>query len=104
MEHKSNKIINMNKEKLEELKPFLTKEQVKRYQMVDEYVGFYGDVLKRGILSPHCAFKKIGTKYGLSVSGVRALMVRAGVYESAENPVIFPTDEQKAERKRYFIV
>ena len=94
----------MNKEKIENLRPLLSEIQLKRYSVVNDYINIYGELIKKKIVSPDCAFHKLAEKYGLTRSGVRKMICEAGIYNGAAHPIRIPSLAEQAQNPKYFIV
>lgn len=94
----------MDEKKLEFYQKLFTKSQLKRMKVVNEYLYTYGDLIKTKKISPNRALEILSTKYELSRAGVRFMLETAGVYKGKNNPVYYPTAEEKAAKPTYFFV
>lgn len=77
--------------------------QIKRYCVVEDYIKIYGDFIDKNIMSPERAFKKLAEKYELSRSGVRKMLLEAGVYQDAEHPFNPPSSSDIQKNPKYFL-
>ena len=92
----------MTKENLEIYQEVFPKSQLRRMKVVDEYLNTFGEMIKKKVISPNCAFEALAKKYELTRAGIRVMLTRAGVYKSSQEPLYYPTAEERASKPTYF--
>ncbi len=92
----------MNEEKMKIFNELFSKKDLKRMRMVEDYLDNYGDLILKRAVSPNRVFVFLSKKYEYTEIGVRFILEKAGVYKGKDNPVCFPTDEEKAAKPSYF--
>lgn len=60
-------------------------------KVVSAYLGYGQDILSKKY-PPYTVADAIARAYDLTKYGVIKILKRRGIYESAENPVVFPKD------------
>ena len=55
----------MTKENLEIYQEVFPKSQLRRMKVVDEYLNTFGEMIKKKVISPNCAFEALAKKYEL---------------------------------------
>ena len=93
---------NMTKENLEIYQEVFPKSQLRRMKVVDEYLNTFGEMIKKKVISPNCAFEALAKKYELTRAGIRVMLTKAGVYKSSQEPLYYPTAEERAAKPTYF--
>lgn len=83
----------MTKENLEIYQEVFPKSQLRRMKVVDEYLNTFGEMIKKKVISPNCAFEALAKKYELTRAGIRVMLTKAGVYKSSQEPLYYPTAE-----------
>ena len=86
----------MTKENLEIYQEVFPKSQLRRMKVVDEYLNTFGEMIKKKVISPNCAFEALAKKYELTRAGIRV------VYKSSQAPLYYPTAEERAAKPTYF--
>ena len=79
----------MAKENLEIYQEVFPKSQLRRMKVVDEYLNTFGEMIKKKVISPNCAFEALAKKYGLTRAGIRLMLTKAGVYKSSHQHFTF---------------
>jgi len=92
----------MTKENLENYQEVFPKSQLRRMKVVDEYLNTFGEMIKKKVISPNCAFEALAKKYEITRAGVRVMLTKAGVYKSSQEPLYYPTAEERATKPTYF--
>lgn len=92
----------MTKENLEIYQEVFSKSQLRRMKVVDEYLNTFGEMIKKKVISPNCAFEALAKKYELTRAGIRVMLTKAGVYKSSQEPFHYPTAEERAAKPTYF--
>ncbi len=59
-------------------------------------------MIKKKVISPNCAFEALAKKYELTRAGIRVMLTKAGVYKSSQEPLYYPTAEERAAKPTYF--
>lgn len=68
----------MTKENLEIYQEVFPKSQLRRMKVVDEYLNTFGEMIKKKVISPNCAFEALAKKYELTRAGIRVMLTKAG--------------------------
>lgn len=63
----------MTKENLEIYQEVFPKSQLRRMKVVDEYLNTFGEMIKKKVISPNCAFEALAKKYELTRAGITIL-------------------------------
>ena len=92
----------MAKENLEIYQEVFPKSQLRRMKVVDEYLNTFGEMIQKKVISPNCAFEALAKKYELTRAGIRVMLTKAGVYKSSQEPLYYPTAEERAAKPTYF--
>ncbi len=92
----------MNEEKMKIFNELFSKKDLKRMELVDDYLNNYGSLILKRTVSPNRVFVLLSKKYEFTGIGVRYILEKAGVYKGKDNPVCYPTDEEKAAKPSYF--
>lgn len=53
----------MTKENLEIYQEVFPKSQLRRMKVVDEYLNTFGEMIKKKVISPNCAFEALAWSY-----------------------------------------
>ena len=69
----------MTKENLEIYQEVFPKSQLRRMKVVDEYLNTFGEMIKK-----------------------KVMLTKAGVYKSSQEPLYYPTAEERAAKPTYF--
>ena len=67
----------MTKENLEIYQEVFPKSQLRRMKVVDEYLNTFGEMIKKKVISPNCAFEALAKKYELTRAGIRVMLTKA---------------------------
>lgn len=94
----------MTKEKMEIYQNLLTEKEIRRMNVVKEYLDLYGELLKKKVIAPNRVFTALGKKYNFTNVGIRFILVSAGVYKSSKEPIYYPTAEEMAAKPTYFFI
>lgn len=92
----------MNEEKNEFYQRIYTRTQLKRKNVVNDYISEFRELIKERKVTPNRAWELLADKYELSKAGVRHMLKNAGVYKGKENPVYVPTEEERSQNPLYF--
>lgn len=92
----------MTKENLEIYQEVFPKSQLRRMKVVDEYLNTFGEMIRKKVISPNCAFEALAKKYELTRAGIRVMLTKAGVYKSSQEPLYYPTAEERAAKPTYY--
>lgn len=92
----------MDKEKFENPQLLYTKSQLKRMNVINDYLTVFKDLILEKKISPNRALVSLADKYELSRAGVRLMLENAGIYKGKENPCHVPTEEEMASKPTYF--
>lgn len=87
----------MTKENLEIYQEVFPKSQLRRMKVVDEYLNTFGEMIKKKVISPNCAFEALAKKYELTRAGIRVMLTKAGVCTKAARSrfiILLPKNEQ----------
>ena len=93
----------MTKENLEIYQEVFPKSQLRRMKVqypVSNLITF--EMIKKKVISPNCAFEALAKKYELTRAGIRVMLTKAGVYKSSQEPLYYPTAEERAAKPTYF--
>nr|WP_297934947.1 hypothetical protein [uncultured Lachnoclostridium sp.] len=77
---------------MEKLFDLLPKRDQKRNLVVYFYIHDYSEAILAGKIKTDCVFTHLAKQFGFCRTGVRSILQRAGVFESAANPVIRNAD------------
>ena len=77
----------MAKENLEIYQEVFPKSQLRRMKVVDEYLNTFGEMIRKKVISPNCAYEALAKKYELTRAGIRLMLTKAQV----PSPIITAT-------------
>ena len=72
-------------------------------KVVHDYLNDFGMLIKQKQISPNRAWEVLAERYELSKAGVRLMLLNAGVYRGRNNPLYFPTEEERKQKAAYFL-